>query len=202
MKVEITKLTDIGLMREACDATRKVGMDSFRPSTMSLKRMYQCEHSPARTQVFKIHLWDIPSYVSVHLVRHSVAGQYHAVESNRSDRGGSDNVDRLTPVHHMMILNAQHLIDMSRVRLCYNADKRTVGVMSRIKKAIAVIDPDLAEFMVPNCVARGYCPELRACPPGPVKVIMAHRDNWMVQERVRVSERLAAEMSCSCGTNG
>ena len=186
MRVEITKLTDIDLMREACDATRKVGMDSFRPSTMTLKRMYQCEHSPGRTQLFKIHLWGIPSYVSTHLVRHSVAGQYHAVESNRSDRGGSDEVGRMTPVHHLMILNAQHLIDMSRVRLCYNADRRTVGVMSRVRKEIAKIDPDLAEFMVPNCVARGYCPELRECKPGVMNVIEAYGDCWMVKERERV----------------
>ncbi len=188
MRVDIAKLTDIELMREACDATRKAGMI---PSKMSLKRMYQCEHSPARTQLFKIHLWDIPSYVSVHLTRHSVAGQYHAVESNRSDRGGSDEANRLTPVHHMMILNAQHLIDMSRVRLCYNADKRTVGVMSRTKKAIAKLDPDLAEYMVPNCVVRGYCPELRECKAGVVKVILAHRENWMVKERARVNQLLA-----------
>ena len=190
MNITVTKLTDISLMREACDATRKVGMDSFRPSQMSLKRMYQCEHSPARTQLFKIHLYDIPSYVSTHLVRHSVAGQYHAVESNRADRGGSDEVNRLTPVHHLMILNAQHLIDMSRVRLCFNADKRTVAVMSRLRKEIAKIDPDLAEFMVPNCVARGYCPELRACPPGPVKVISTYRDTWICQERERVMQKL------------
>ena len=58
---------------------------------------------------------------------------------------------------------------------------------------MAKIDPDLAEFMVPNCVARGYCPELRACPPGPVKVILVHKENWMVKERARVNQLLATE---------
>jgi hypothetical protein len=193
MRIEVTKLTDIDLMREACDATRKAGMDSFKPSTMTLKRIYQCEHSPARTQLFKIHLYDIPSYVSTHLVRHSVAGQYHAVESNRADRGGSDTVTRLTPVHHLMILNAQHLIDMSRVRICLNADRRTVAVMAKLRTAIEKIDADLAEFMVPNCVARGYCPELRECKAGVVKVLSAYKDNWMVVERAKVSQKLRTQ---------
>lgn len=190
MKAVVEKLTGIDLMREACDATRKAGMDSFKPSTMSLRKIYKCEHSPARTQVFKIHLYDVPSYVSTHLVRHSVAGQFHAVESNRSDRGGSDDVGRMTPVHHMMILNAQHLIDMSRVRLCYNADKRTLSAMNRIKRAIKEIDHDLADFMVPNCVARGYCPELKECAPGVLAVLRAYRDSPHSVERRKVEEAL------------
>lgn len=367
MRVEVTKLTDIDLMREACDATRKVGTDSFRPSTMSLKRMYQCEHSPARTQLFKIRLEGIPTFVSVHLVRHSATGQQHFVESNRDDRmedmdgssltykgftqdffldtfeykngelfwkrrlhprskykvgdlagtkSGRDNrisinaggeflyrsvviymmfagyrppvVDHIngdptddrienlraatflqntqnnhnrrynnktgykgvkqersgnyvarihhneseihlgtfsTPeaaalaydaaaikyfnefaalnfpdknrpitreekVNHLMILNAQHLMDMAGDRLCYNAHKTTVGIFSRIRKAVRRVDQDLAEFMVPKCVRLGYCPELRACPPGPVKVILAHRENWIVMERARVNNEI------------
>ena len=132
----------------------------------SLKDLYLWEHSPSRTQMFWIHMENIPSFVSVHLVRHAAVGQQHYVMSNRTDRGGLGNevVTRNSPVNHRMLLNAQHLIDMSRRRLCYKASPETREVMGRIKEAIGVIDPDLALYMVQECVYRGgFCHEPKAC---------------------------------------
>lgn len=189
MHVTVEKLTDITLLREACDSTRQPGGAA---STMSLRRAYQCEHSPARTQLFKIVLEDVPVYVSTHFIRHAAVGQQHYARTFRSDRGGSDNVGRLQPTYHTMILNAQHLLDMSQVRLCFNADKRTVGVMVRLKSAVRRVDPDLADFMAPRCVVRGYCPELRPCDAGPVQVIRAYRDSPHVLARNLTQEQVNA----------
>jgi hypothetical protein len=105
----------------------------------------------------------IPAYVSTHLVRHSVTGQLHFVGTHRDDRGGDKEANRHTPLDHRMILNAQHLIDMSRKRLCFQASMDTLRVMTKIKDEVDKVDPVLAQYMVPNCIYRRGCHELKSC---------------------------------------
>ena len=158
MKVTVEKLTNGDLARRACQYT----LHSHAETKIPLRKLYCSEHSPARTQIFWIELDGIPSYVSTHLVRHKI-GVEHYVTTNRLDRGATVVADRNTPVNHAMLCNAQALINMSRKRLCNNADAVTRRVMSYIKEAISEADPDLAEFMVIDCEYRGYCCEVRTC---------------------------------------
>jgi hypothetical protein len=159
MEVKIIKLTDVALMRRACEMTYK---GNGKPSKMTLRQIYDCEHSPMRTQIFWLELLGVKSCISVHLVRHGIWNQPY-VESNRPDRGGSEKVDRDTPVNHGMFINAQALINMARKRLCGKAHKETTEVMEMIKDAVRTVDPDLADFMVPECVYRNGCHELKTC---------------------------------------
>lgn len=158
MRITARKITDEWLMRQACDFTR----GNLEPtSQMTLDAMYRCEHSPARTQLFTIEMRDIPTYVSVHLTRHKV-GVEHFVQSNRN----RDNtaIHRDTPINHMMLLNAQALINMSLVRLCRSADLQTRTVWVHVRNAVHTVDPDLAKYMVPKCTYRGsVCHELKPC---------------------------------------
>lgn len=185
MKITVRKLTDETLLREACDATRHPGQNA---STATLKRMYQCQHSPARTQMFWVRMEKIATFVSVHFTRHKT-GVEHFVESNRDDRGTNAVADRNTPVNHSMLMNAQALMTMADQRLCFQAHLATVGVMVRLKNAIAKVDPDLAELMVPKCVRMGFCPELKPCVAGPATVIGAYRNSWFVKEREKLREK-------------
>ena len=155
MKIFVEKLTDVNLMREACSFTIN------RDSNMSLEKIYKCEHSPMRTQIFIVKMYDIPTFVSVHFVRHKI-GVEHWVKSNRDDRGG-EIADRDTPVNHMMMLNAETLITMARKRLCYKAHKMTTVVMNEIKREVNKVDPDLAKTMVKNCLYRNGCNEVKPC---------------------------------------
>lgn len=160
MKIEVTKLTDINLIHEACSAT----IDG-KQSNISLDKMYKCMHSPIRTQIFFIKMIDIPSFVSVHFVRHKI-GVEHFVSTRRDDRTDFSNeeVNRLTPVKHYMLINAESLINMARKRLCFSASKETREVFGMIKKEIEKVDPELAKYLVPECYFRnGYCPELKSC---------------------------------------
>ena len=157
MEVKVEKYTDIDLLRRACEMTTH-----DQTSNVSLKAMYKCEHSPIRTQMFWIELLQIPTFVSVHFARHK-HGVEHFVTSNRDDRGGTDEVDRETPINHGMWINAQALINMSRKRLCNKSHKETVQVMKKIKEEVAEVDPDLSKRMVPDCVYRGQCYELKKC---------------------------------------
>lgn len=157
MKVEALKLTTEKLLREACEATTR------RTSNMDLRDMYRMEHSPIRTQMFWVWIDDLPTASSVHFVRHKI-GVEHFVTSNRPDRGGDEEANRSTPVNHAMLVNAEALVTMARKRLCYKASAVTRQAMLDIRKAVGRVDPDLAHFMVPNCVYRGgLCVESRPC---------------------------------------
>lgn len=179
VEIVIRKLTGDEDMRRACDMTRKPGMVSSR---MTLERIYACEHSPMRTQQFWIELRNIPTFVSVHLVRHKF-GVEHFVESNRKDRGGSGDETRYTPVNHGMQINAQAIVNTSLKRLCYASAKETVAVWVKLKKAMRKADPALSDAMVPVCVQRGYCPELKECGPGLKAVLHAYRDSFHIKAR-------------------
>lgn len=156
--VTARKITDESLLRRACEMT----MHGY-PSSMTLSKIYQCEHSPMRTQLFWIELVSIPTFVSVHFVRHHV-GVEHFVLSNREDRGGDEHAGRHSPVNHGMLINAQALVNMARKRLCNKAHVETQAVMKAIRAAVAQEDPALAGFMVRECDYRnGFCSEVKSC---------------------------------------
>ena len=159
IRIKVRKLTDVGLLREACAATVR-GLEF---STMTLDEGYCCEHSPIRTQMFWIQMLGIPTSVSVHLVRHK-QGLEPFVQSNRPDRGGTADAGRNTPVDHSLIANAQALINVSLKRLCAKAAADTLATVMCLKNAVRQVDPDLAKYMVPQCVYRGgVCPERKPC---------------------------------------
>jgi len=159
MEIKVKKLTDASLMQKAISFT----MFSKKESKMTLDSIYRTEHSPIRTQLFWVEMYDIPTFVSVHLVRHNI-GVNHFVSTRRDDRGSDGVVTRLTPVNHSMLVNAQALIGISRKRLCTKSHKETRKVMELIKKEVAKVDPDLARYMVEECKYRGgICPEQKSC---------------------------------------
>ena len=157
MEVKVTKLTLYKLMNEACAATTGGLVPNIDPY-----RLYKSEHSPIRTQFFWVEMRDIPTFVSVHLVRHKI-GVEHFVKSNRPDRGGDADANRMTPVNHCMLINAQALISMARKRLCNKASKETRDVMYEIRDQVAIDDDALARAMVPDCIYRHECHELKPC---------------------------------------
>lgn len=157
MKITVTKLTDEKLMQAACSATMR-----GRESKMTLDRIYKAKHSPIRTQIFWIVMENIPTFVSVHFVRHS-QGVTHFVGTNREDRGG-ELANRLTPINHSMLANAEALMNMSYKRLCGQASAETYEVMQRIKEEIMWVDPALYPHLVRECEYRnGICPEFKCC---------------------------------------
>ena len=159
------------LVNRACEMTMH-----GQKSSVSLSKLYKAEHSPIRCKLFWIEMKGIPSFVSVHLVRHK-HGVEHYVQSMRDDLFADKDevVTRDTPVNHGMLINAQALITMSRKRLCYKAHAKTVGVMIKIRTAISAIDEELGDFMVPECIYRGNnCHELKECTVGLERVVRAY----------------------------
>lgn len=134
------------------------------PTEKWVHGMLLAEHSPIRLVEYDITIKDVPNFVVGHLVRHH-QGCEKFVATHRSDRTGVDDVQitRLTPSSFILSANAQALMNISRKRLCGNASKETIYVWKAVKKAIRDIDPIMASKMVPECIYRGFCPELHSC---------------------------------------
>jgi hypothetical protein len=183
MKISIKDLTDEELMRRSCDMTRKNGL---KPSNISRAKLLQCEHSPVRMIKFWIELLDIPVFASTHIVRHFI-GNVHFAQTKRDDRGGEGDsiVTRLTPTNHGIDTNAQSLINMSRKRLCYNSHRTTVMIWWKVKQEMKKVCKDTSDYMVPECVYRGFCPELKQCKPGVKNVLKAYKDSPISIERAK-----------------
>lgn len=196
--VSVRKLTDVNLMREACEMT------FLGKSNQSLLSIYKTEHSPVRTQLFWAKFETIPLYVATHLLRHHVGSVPFQLTCRTDRKGGNpgliakidaiktqleglkdatptmieavvsnveteltwlqENSDRYTPVNLGLLLNAQSLLDMSKLRLCTQASAETRQVFQSLKDKIAEVDPELASMMVRKCVYRGgLCGESCCC---------------------------------------
>lgn len=155
--IKVNKLTGDDLLKWACSLTQNA------ESKMTTGRIYRNRHSPIRTQLFQITMKNIPTFVSVHFVRHSI-GVSHFVKSNREDLAGyTGDAGRLQPVNHGMLINAESLITMSHARMCRKAHPSTVEIMYRIRDEISKIDPGLSAHMKPRCLYLGRCVEDKPC---------------------------------------
>ena len=105
--------------------------------------------------------------MTAHFTRHKLGVEWFQ-STLRDDRTnnyscGRDELPQGMKVMLDCQINAAELIFMARRRLCHMAHVETRGVMNSIKEAVKKIDPIVAEFMVPNCIYRGFCPESNGC---------------------------------------
>lgn len=165
MKVSGMKV--FGTWRDVADAARTtVGKEAGtgEPSAMWKKRILLAEHSPIRKVLFGWKWEGLPYWVSVHLVRHKL-GIEHFVSTQRSDRTGVDRACKTqdAPVSHECFANAQAVISISRKRLCGQASTETRYAWRLLVDEIAKVEPEVASCCVPECVYRGFCPEMKPC---------------------------------------
>lgn len=155
--------------KRALNAARKtVGKNPLdkEPSDEWKAKMLLAEHSPIRLVEYDISYNNIRQWVTVHLVRHWL-GFIPFVHSQREDRRQLDCSRDELPQGSLndmdVAVNAQALINISRKRLCNCASKETREAWIKTRDAIREIDPVMASKMVPNCIFRGFCPELNSC---------------------------------------
>lgn len=159
-----SKYTDVWQdVKDAAMTT--VGKETGKyPTDKWKKGMLLAEHSPIRKILFGYTFGNIKYWIVGHFVRHKV-GIEHWVTSQRDDRTG---IDRNTstqdaPVRYEFSANAQALINISRKRLCGKAHAETRAAWKQVREAVAEHDPVIASVMVPECVYRGFCPEMQSC---------------------------------------
>ena len=165
MKIEITRVTSWANVLNAARFTQRKSPRSGEPSVVWKKKIIKSEHSPLRCLMFNIDLYDIPNYVSVHLVRHIHAQPF--VSTSRPDIDGKqiprEEQKKIDPVNMRLFLNAQEIINISKVRLCNKAEIETRKIWKTVIEELRKIEPELANACVPSCFYRGFCPEIKSC---------------------------------------
>ena len=134
------------------------------PSLDWKRKMLKSRHSPIRYLQFSFYLKDIPTWVSVHLVRHVHAQPY--VKSQRNDR--QSEYDRNAarqdaPVDMIFDVNAEEFMTICNKRLCMKASKETRMVVQMMCDLVGKKNFEFLPFMVPNCKYLNGCPEFEPC---------------------------------------
>ena len=169
-KVTVVKFdVDWTEIKNACRKTISMKDSSIEPGSDWKRKLLLAEHSPLRHSLITVDIEDVPFYVMGHLVRHSV-GVTPYVGTSREDRTGIDRSERRQTdlVSMRLDMNIQALINISRKRLCNQADRQTQIVWLEVIKAIAEYDQDIAWACVPEGIRSCGCPEkfgdCRLCP--------------------------------------
>lgn len=165
--VEIQLKETYGNWRDVADAAnttvnREEG--TKEPNSSWKKKILLAEHSPIRLIFIRWKWINLPSWISVHFVRHKY-GIEHWVRSQRQDRTGVDrsSLPQDTLIEHECCADQQSIIYISRKRLCNKASPETKQVWSMFLEAIKEKNPELYDVCVPECIYRGFCPELKSC---------------------------------------
>lgn len=167
--IVIENLTDISAVARASNITQ--GWEGDELTIPQWRRLLQAEHSPIYEYQLAITFYDVPYYVHVHNVRHSV-GVRHYVRSQRPDSMNPVEYNRGkapqdAPVHHRMCLNAGSLISIAQDRLCFKAWHVTQDLWWRVRQLLLesrdAYDQEVGKAMMPKCIYRGYCPEPNGC---------------------------------------
>ena len=166
MEVKIKQLTDNKEVLNRCRLTVWKEELNKEPSVDFMNSIYMCEHSPIRDKWFSIEIRNIPYYISTHFVRHSI-GYMPYVSTQRSDRidyeGSRDDRKQGELVNMDITLNAQAFINVSKVRLCGQADIKAQELWNLVLLELRKLDKPLWNHCVPTCIYRGFCPELKCC---------------------------------------
>lgn len=147
-------------IKNLCRGTISMGDSTKEPTKRWKRDLLLAEHSPLRHSLITIEVQNIPFCIMGHFVRHSV-GVTPYVSTSREDRTGVKREERkqTDPVTMRMDLNIQSIINISRKRLCKQADATTQKVWYMVIKEIAKYDEDIAWACVPEGIRTCGCPE-------------------------------------------
>lgn len=158
--------TDSDWMRCKERALVTMGLSPVNEPTEKWKKdILNARHSPIRCLHFSFYLENIPSWVSVHLVRHVHAQPY--VRSQRNDR--QDMYDRTkapqdAPVNMIWDMNAEELLTICTKRLCQQASPETRAVIQAMCTLVEDNCPEFKGALVPMCeYMGGICREMKPC---------------------------------------
>lgn len=166
MKVKVKRL--IGWDAVLRTARTTVGKEDLKkePSDAFKKAILISEHSPIRMLTYEVTWEDIPYFAAMHLRTHhvgfkAVEDDNYFIETSRADRKNlnRDELPQTAPVSCCVIMNAQSILNVSRVRLCSLADKETLKAWQAFITELFEVEPLLAKLCQPNCIYRGRCPE-------------------------------------------
>lgn len=169
-----SKVKTDGALNDNGDRNKQIG------SSGDSAKIGSSGDSPLRLLEFDIKMYGIPYWVSNHFVRHVHAQPF--VSTSRPDITGSKvsrhdmRQDEL--VNLQLSLNAQEIINISKLRLCYKASYETRKIWMQVVEELGKIEPHLAAACVPQCIYRGFCPESKSCGKVDTHVFPVYRENY------------------------
>lgn len=161
MEIKVIKFdVDWLEIKNLCRSTISMGDSKVEPNDEWKRKLLIAEHSPLRHSLITIEISDIPFAIMGHLVRHNV-GVTPYVSTSREDRTGVKRKERsqMDLVNMRMDLNIQSLINISRKRLCNQADPITKRVWEQVVLEISKYDENIAWACVPEGIYRDGCSE-------------------------------------------
>lgn len=149
-------------VKNKCRTTVNKEYSSISATEEFKNKLLLSEHSPIRLITVDWSWKKIPYWVSTELSRHKFE---KFISTQRTDRTGVDRnyLPQNTPVNFDGYANAQHLIDVSRKRLCTCATLECRNLITDLKLSLKEKNCLVADYMCPNCVYRGGCPEFKPC---------------------------------------
>lgn len=182
MKVEITRITSWKDVLNAARFTQRKELLDKESSDGFKKKIIKAEHSPLRALMFYIDLYDIPYYTAMHFRTHKLV-HLPLVTTGRPDIDGNmkprEKQLKSEPVNMRLMLDAQEIIAISKVRLCTKAEKETRLVWLEVINSLHKIEPFLSVACQPSCVYRGFCPEIKSCGYVNTAAFTATRNNYV-----------------------
>lgn len=147
-------------IKNLCRTTVNMTDSSKEPNDEWKRKLLIAEHSPLRHSLITVEFKNIPYFVVGHLVRHH-QGIEKYVTTSREDRTNVPRTERRQTdlVNMKMDLNIQALINISRKRLCSQADISTQKIWFMLIREIAKYDENIAWACVPEGIYKGGCSE-------------------------------------------
>lgn len=135
------------------------------PLSKLLRGVLNARHSSIRVMNFAFLIENIPSNTATHFARHVHAQPYiSSLRNDRQKRIDGDEAPRNTPVDMIFYCNAEELMTVANKRLCGKASAKTREVAGMICGEAAKVMPEIADFLVPNCLWHGgVCHEMESC---------------------------------------
>lgn len=146
-----------------CRATVKKPPLGKEPSAEFKRRILMAEHSPIRDITVKFRWKYIPYWVAMHWKTHHWESRVNSQRNDRQKEYDRTKAPQDVPVDFIGDANVQNLIDTWRKRLCRQASPETRAYAEDFKETLREQEPEAASVLVPNCVYRGFCPEMNPC---------------------------------------
>lgn len=164
MRTKILKIKgDWNEILNDCRATVKKEPIAKEPSQAFKKKILLSEHSPIRAMTAKFAWYGIKYWVAMHWKTHRWESRVDSQRNDRQDRYDREKAPQDAPVDFIGDPNIQHTIDTWRKRLCRQASKETREYAEDFKMTLREVEPEWSNVLVPNCVYRCGCPELKNC---------------------------------------
>ena len=154
---------DWPLVRNCCRSTVRKDFIESEPSGEFKRKLVVAEHSPIR-ELTVMWRWDnIPYWLSTEWSRHKFEKYITSQRNDRQKEYDRNGARQDAPVDFIGSADVQSRIDSFRKRLCFCATKEARALAVDFKMKLYETYPEVSLALVPHCIYRGGCPEIKNC---------------------------------------